>query len=192
MRELSPVLIKDRSTGELVEATLIDGVSRSEVDLAESDWRSARIGIRRQHSHWDWRLKHQRHAGILAYRIFGIERDKQMQGLMLLATASFRCRIPEQSAKDLVYVDYLESAPWNLPGFVPASRFGLVGQVLIAAAIQVSLETGFKGRIGLHSLKQSESFYRHKCRMTELGPDSNKQNLVYFEMNSAQAAEFLR
>lgn len=115
-----------------------------------------------------------------------------MQGLMLLKMAGCNARLPEQAGKDLVYVDYIEAAPWNLKSVVAQPRFGLVGVVLIAAAIQSSKENGFKGRIGLHSLGQAEAFYRDKCRMTELGGDPEKQDLVYFEMNAAQADKFVR
>jgi hypothetical protein len=54
----------------------------------------------------------------------------------------------------------IESAPWNLKGYVGAgARFGGVGISLIRAAIAVSLEEEFRGRIALHSLPQSEPFY---------------------------------
>jgi hypothetical protein len=66
-----------------------------------------------------------------------------------------------------------------------------VGSVLLAAAIQLSIDEEFLGRLGLHSLPQADDWYR-KCRMTDLGPDpSEKQNLRYFEMTPEQAQAFL-
>ena len=46
--------------------------------------------------------------------------------------------------------------------------------------------------IALHSLPQADSFYRDRCRMSDLGRDASKQNLTYFEMTDAQAAQFLK
>ncbi|MBX9600048.1 MAG: hypothetical protein K2X35_03550 [Bryobacteraceae bacterium] len=205
MREESAVLIKERATGRLVEATLIDGITRVEVEEAEEQWRpvmAQRIEDLRarqaprskwpEHGHWDWRKKHAATQGLLAYRMLGLRSDGRMQGLMLVVTAGHACRIAEQKNKEMVYVDYVATAPWNSPSVVEEPQYGMVGRVLIAAAIQLSLDEGFKGRLGLHSLPQAEEFYRKQCAMTDLGADEKKQNLRYFEMTIAQAAEFLR
>jgi len=70
-------------------------------------------------------------------------------------------------------------------------RYCGVGSIFIRTAIEVSRLEGFKGRIGLHSLPQSESFYGNKCGMTDLGKDSNYQDLRYFEMTPEQALSFV-
>lgn len=64
---------------------------------------------------------------------------------------------------------------------------------LIAAAIQLSIDEGNNGRIGLHSLPQSDAFYRNVCGMSDLGPDANYSEipLRYFEMDEMQAAAFM-
>lgn len=59
----------------------------------------------------------------------------------------------------------------------------------MTAAIAVSEDEGFKGRLGLHSLPQADDFYR-KIGMTDLGQDAAYQNLRYFEMTSEQARAF--
>jgi hypothetical protein len=205
VRETTSVLLKLRDSGQLVAAILIDGVSRSEVEAAEAQWqpelerklkdlreRRAPRSEWPEHGHWDWRKKHAATEGLLAYRMFGIECEDRMQGLMLVATAGYVCQIPEQKNRDMVYVDYIATAPWNSPSVAASPRFGMVGRVLIAAAIQLSMDDGFKGRVGLHSLPQAEDFYRVQCGMTDLGPDKKKQNLRYFEMTPKQAAKFIR
>jgi hypothetical protein len=71
MSERIVVYLKDRKAGGLVPATLIDGVTRDEVEKTESVWkpfleqqvrRRQAEGVskdkRPQHRHWDWR-----HAG---------------------------------------------------------------------------------------------------------------------------------
>lgn len=205
MSERSIVHIKDRRTGMLEEATLIDGVTRQDVELAEGQWNPylakelARLqseGVPRdqwpQHAHWNWRDKQEAVEGVLAYRMFGIECDSEIQGLMLCVTAGKTCRIESQKGKPLVYVHFLAAAPWNLRSITREPRFSLVGTVLIAVAIQLSLEEEFSGRIGLHSLPQADEWYEKTCGMTNLGADPSAHHLKYFEMTPEQAAKFLK
>ena len=75
-----------------------------------------------------------------------------------------RCRLPEQEGQALIYVDYIEVAPWNLKtlmlGLGEGPRFNAIGSRLIEAAVRRSVEEECKGRIGLHSLPITEQFYR--------------------------------
>ena len=204
MSERSLVYIKDRRTGMLVEATLIDGVTKEDVELAESQWNPylakelARLqseGVPKdqwpQHAHWNWRAKQQEVEGVLLYRMFGIECNGEIQGLMLCVTAGKTCRIESQKGKPLVYVHFLAAAPWNLPSITREPRFSLVGSVLMAVAIQLSLDEEFGGRIGLHSLRQAEEWYEKACGMTNLGAPTAR-DLKYFEMTPEQASKFLK
>ena len=106
---------------------------------------------------------------------------------MLVDLASFSNR----GASSVLYVDYLATAPWNRPSIENPPRFRGVGVTLLAAAVQLSKDEGFKGRIGLHSLPAAGKFYEEKCGMTVIGPDSQKQNLTYYEFTSEQAEAFL-
>ena len=203
MSDRSVVYLKDLATGEPVEAALIDGVNLQEVELAEQSWKphieAAVAQLLRnkvpsekwpQHLHWNWITKYKRTANFLAYRWLGLERDDNMQGLMMLDTATSRGRIEEQSGKPLVYIHYLATAPWNSPEIVQYPKYGWIGRVFIAAAIQISESEGFKGRIGLHALPQADTYYSEICGMTDLGKDPTKANLKYFEMTPTQAAKF--
>jgi hypothetical protein len=109
----SSVYLRKRANGQLIEAVLIDGVTLAEVQAVESDWRPfiESSKAKPEHSHWDWRKKHEAVAGLIAYKMFGVECEEQMQGLMLVSTAGHACRIPSQRGKELVYVDFLASAP---------------------------------------------------------------------------------
>ena len=205
MNERSEVRLWDRQATGLTEATLIDLMSQDEVTKAAASWKQLideRIaelnsqGTPRdqwpEHAHWDWRAKAEHISGILAYQILGIECDHAIQGMMLIATEGKACRVLDQHAKPLVYIHFLATAPWNDPDFVSLPRYGGVGKVFIAAAIQLSIDNGFKGRIGLHSLPQADQFYS-ACGMTDLGQDSspNAQNLHYYEMTQKQAETFM-
>ncbi len=48
-----------------------------------------------------------------------------------------------------------------------------------------------KGRIGLHSLPQANSFYAYVCGMTDLGQDATYENLRYFELEPERARNFI-
>lgn len=200
-----PVFLTDKHAGKTVDAELIEGIGEGELRSVETEWKPVINSRLRQlvaqgspwsewpeNWHWDWRKKLDKIRGLLAFRSLALISENQVQGLMLLAMAGHSCRIPEQAKKDLVYVDYLETAPWNRKAIVPQPRFGGVGTVMLRAAIEVSHEQDFRGRIGLHSLPAAEEFYGTVCGMTDLGRDESYQGLRYFEMTAAQAAEFSR
>ena len=112
---------------------------------------------------------------------------------MLTKTASYVSRLDK--GKPLVYVDYLESAPWNwpIPVLSQAGEFRGVGAVLFFVAVKQSEQEGFHGRVGLHALPQAVPFYAgQSCRMTGLGNDPNKLGLPYFELSREEAAKTLK
>jgi hypothetical protein len=193
------VKIMHRASQKLVPATLISGVSIRQAQLVQSDWEAAlKIILKNvppkdwpEHSGWDWERKHRKYGRLSAYKFYGIECDTKMQGLLLLSTLMRTSKIKEESGKQIIYGVYLASAPWNLKHLAAEPVYSLVGSVLIATAIQVSRIEDCEGRFGLHSLKQSEEFYRN-CGMTDLGSDEDHiDQLRYFEMTTGAAAEFL-
>lgn len=187
---ISNVYLRSGITGKLVEAQLYDSILPKHLDDHENDWQS-HIPSKEEHSHWDWRDKHSSIANELRFQSFALECDGMTQGLMIVNTIK-RCRISSQANKHLVYVEYLEAAPWNRTK-VDVPQFRGVGTVMIAAAVHLSEEEGNDGRVGLHSLPQADNFYRTKCGMTDLGPDASyPSQLRYFEMTEAQAASFLK
>lgn len=54
-----------------------------------------------------------------------------------------------------------------------------------------SREEGFEGRLGLHTLPQSQAFYAEVCGMEPLGVDADYQGLVYLEFAPETAAAFV-
>jgi hypothetical protein len=128
--------------------------------------------------------------GQLSNKSFAIECNGDTQGLMIVSLLKLS-RIEATKGKPLVYIDFLETAPWNRDSLAEP-RFRGVGSVMLAVAIQLSLDEGFHGRIGLHSLPQSEAWYS-KRGMTNFGPDPHyPHNLTYFEMMESQASAHIR
>jgi len=201
--ESSTIYLLDAATGEPVEAELRDRVEQQHVNDWNRAWRPALEaalkeladrGVQRhqlpQNRHWNWEAKMASVQGLLGHRSFCVVASGLTQGLMrvdLTRTA----RMAVHSGKPLVYVDYLETAPWNRPELAISPRLRGVGMALITAAVSLSVEEGFHGRIGLHSLPQADEFYRNKCKMDDLSADAKYENLRYFEMTSERAGAFL-
>ncbi len=191
-------LIDARSPGRpLISAQLYRDFPSVELESVEILWQDAREqaaaeGIAQglaplEHSHWDWRKKidsvEEGHHMLVA-----VECESVVQGIMAVMRVP---RHSEFSGKPVVYVDYVETASWNLKGAALSPRFLGVGTVLIAEAVRLSIETGLDGRIGLHSLPQAETFYETRCRMTRFGQDADYYDLTYFEFVGHQAMEWL-
>jgi hypothetical protein len=143
-----------------------------------------------QHWHWNWAQKVPKFT-LAGYRGIGVESGGEMQGLMLIATANYTSRVGPDMGRPLVYIDFVESAPWNVTPLAEAPRFSGVGQRLVWAAVRVSFEEGFHGRVGLHSLPQAEVFYEQRCGMVRVGVDPDYESLTYFELTRERAAEIL-
>lgn len=202
------VLIIDNKTGAPVEAELFDEVTVEHFIETQQEWRPIVLKAARelaarghrelipQHFHWDWTTKAPE-LGVLANTFYGLRYENKLQGLMKVEIVGefCRCRLPEQNGKALVYVDYVEVAPWNLKVLAAAlgdkPRFNAVGTRMVEAAVRKSMEEDCKGRIGLHSLPVTEGFYNRACGMTAVGRDPAKQNLLWLEYTPEQAMKFI-
>jgi hypothetical protein len=148
----------------------------------------AAVGGWLENRHWNWTNKIERvERGELV--LHAVECAGAVQGLM--ATTSHSRRSVLSPGESLVYIDYIETAPWNIVAPDHPARFGGVGKVLIGDALYLSRELGFAGRVGLHSLSQAEGYYSRTCRMIRTGRDPAYHDLVYFEYTEAGATEWL-
>lgn len=201
---VSLVHLFNAQRGEPEAAELWDGITESQLRDWEGEWtpelykavqRLHRMGIDRKHwpqsRHWDWRRKTKALQGMLGMPGFSIVCNGLTQGMMIVDLAMHRCRIAEQKGKNLVYVEFVENAPWNRPELTNPPTYRGIGSILIRAAIALSQQEEFKGRIGLHSLPQANSFYANTCGMSDLGMDPDYQGLRYFEMTPEQAEAFI-
>lgn len=191
--------LKAPESEDLIEAELVEELAKDDLIRAHLDWAPVRLAALKrlhvakrpwpEHWHWDWSKKAEM-LDLLAFRSMGIEQGGRMQGLMMVSTIAVKGRLPGQEGKAVLYIEFLESAPWNLRELVEVPQFLGVGVRLLEAAIAFSEGEGFAGRIGLHSLPQSDDFYRKY--MTDLGADpSQSQRLRYFEMSAEQVRYFL-
>lgn len=195
--EESRVYLRKLEINQLVDASLIDAITDEHLLMWKDTWVPAMAAHSKgkapaekpEDHHWDWKWKAERWRPLLKYHSFAIVCEKGLQGLML-ANDLKSARLPEQFGKPIIYVELLASAPWNRSKIQKPKRFHGVGTVMMAAAVQLSLDLGFRGRIGLHSLPGAESFYQADCGMTVLGKDAAYRDMIYFEMTEKQAEQF--
>ena len=200
---VTPIFLMN-ANGEPEAAELWDAITEQQLADWEAEWVPElmntirglhRSGVHRKHwpqsRHWNWRKKVEGLQGMLAYPGFSIVCSGLTQGMMIVDTTTKHCRIGSQKGKNLVYIEYVENAPWNRSELRNPPQYRGVGSILIRATVALSHEEGFKGRIGLHSLPQANSFYANTCGMTDLGIDPDYQNLRYFEMTPEQAVAFI-
>lgn len=200
-----PIEIIDRKTGQPVEAELLDGLAPEDLMLLESVWTPHRLRIleqvlraglphedRPQSLNWNWRAKAQ-HLRLTQASGYAVVCDGQWQGAMLTKSATYFSQLGEDRGKPLIYIDFLEVAPWNwiISAIAQFGQFATVGQQLFYRAVRQSLEEGCGGRIGLHALPQSRRFYCDVCYMVSLGIDDEKEGLECFELTAKQAERLL-
>lgn len=201
--ESTPIKLIENSTGTLVDALLHDEILDEHVRAQNRDWGVAFDEIKKsvtegnspktelqEDAHWQWSKKIAAIRDKIGYKSLCIECAGKIEGMLILSFLA-TCRLPEQVGKDLVYLNYLASAPWNRIIGEQLPLHNRVGSTLFRAAVQVSQAEGLKGRLGLHSLPNAESFYRDKIGMSDLGPDPDPrhQGLRYFELSEVRATK---
>ena len=194
----------NRHSGVEDMATLYSPIADSNVDDFENEWRpimdaaiakmTAQSEVEAanvQDAHWKWREKHRARSNRFEWESFAVECDGSTQGLMFLRTVGF-AKEPSQRNLPIVYIDVVSVAPWNRHGLTKTPKYKGIGSLLLGTALSVSVDEGLEGRLGLHSLPQSESWYRDVCLMSDLGSDpAHPNSLVYFEFTPAQAQAYL-
>jgi hypothetical protein len=186
----------------LVEAELWDEIRQSDLDDWEQHWKPARAAAVAQlkadavpkhllpvHTHWDWQKKFTLLGGLLMTATYSVTANGLTQGLAM-ANLTASAIEPSQAGRSMVYLSYLEAAPWNQPELVGQPRLLGSGTTLLTAVVERSIKDGMSGRLGLHSLPRSEAFYR-KHGFIDLGADGKCHGLRYFELTAERATDFL-
>lgn len=136
--------------------------------------------------HWEWRTKCTIAPGTNR-EILSLLNASEVEAAMVLLSGKLSREVPP---RPIVYVDFVAVAPWNRREIQNPQRFRHLGTVMLGAAVARSISQGLDGRCGLHSLPQSEGFYRHHG-MTDLGIDAGYGSLRYFEFTDQSARTFI-
>ena len=155
-------------------------------DQTPEKWIEMLGNLEVQDHHWKWRTKCSIAPGTMR-RVFSLLNAGEVEAAMVLLTGE-TSRDPA-IALPILYVDFVAVAPWNRKTFQSPLRFRHLGTVMIGAAVELSRTLGLDGRCGLHSLPQSEGFYR-RIGMRDFGLDAAYSSLRYFEFDATAARNF--
>lgn len=203
-RQSSAIKIFKVSSKGLVDAIIYEDLSPKNFDDYNNLWKpelkKANIKARdlkskgnehffAEDEEWDWngKVKSIQHES-LSYLHYAIECEDLTQGMMQLNLTQHRSKA--NAALEVVYVEYLSTAPWNRETIKNPPSFRAVGTVLIAQAIGASIDQGFKGRLGLHSLPMAHDWYV-KLGFKNYGSDEDAKGLDYFELDEESAKKIL-
>jgi GNAT superfamily N-acetyltransferase len=151
-------------------------------------WKPMLEALNGEDAFWDWARKKRLALTDERYEAYALESDDLTHGLLWLETQWHRSQWVR--SEPLAYVAALASAPWNRSSLNPQPWLKGVGSALLEFARRRSLDLGYGGRLGLHALPSSESFYESRNMLNlGYGPD---QEMFYFEygvMNPAPREE---
>lgn len=137
-------------------------------------------------SHWDvpeiWSSSYQDER----MRVLVLEADERLQGYVVFQIKDY-IGIDENRC---LYVAFLATAPWNRKRKGGSREYKSVGSVLLAIALLFELKHIGALTLELHSLPQSEIFYR-KIGMSETGQRS-QEGLKLMRMEKVDALTLLR
>ncbi len=179
------VRVRTASTVDRLELCKIDSVGFLRTVAEEwYDWSSRDLGAR---SIFNWVAVYNFNVGPSAHALT-LRVDAGSEALMLIKEGHVT-RCDQGHRAPLVYVGFLEVAPWNKAAGVGRRYHGL-GTIMLRVACDVSMHLGYGGRLGLHSLASAQDFYRRIGFRSLDCP--NEYNEIYFEMDEHVAQELLR
>ncbi len=165
-----------QGNGQLVEACLYT-IQPRHLDDFNTIWKSILEELDAEDTFWDWTRKKRLSLSDERYEAYAVEYDDLTQGLLWIETQWHRSQWV--IGQPLVYIEALASAPWNRRLINSNPWLQGIGTVLLQFARKRSLDLGYQGRLGLHALPGSESFYEAR-NMLNFGCDPDRE-MVYFE-----------
>lgn len=196
------VIIFDAATDAPVAVELHDDLTLDVLLDVEDQWTPSRqqlraklqaAGIPRgswpESLHWDWGRKSLRltFGDPDDFRIMALRRQAVWEAAVVTLCKNQLASLAPDAGKPLVYVDYLEVAPWNWTvDKMQARKHKAAGPVLLRTAVEQSYAKEWEGRVGLHALPQAASFYVSQG-FQFVKNDPAKQNLPYYELSAAEA-----
>lgn len=179
-------ILKERQDRAILE---VKAKSIADADERMSAYNNALASAGAPDGHWNWRNKMNSAGSEGACAAFFVGFENSVEAIMECRLLHF-AREASQVSQPSIYVNHVAVAPWNRHQIQNPRHIAKLGDLMMATAVSLSLEEGFGGRVGLHSLAQAEGFYQ-RCGMSDLGPDEQYSRLRYFEFTDAQAAAFI-
>jgi len=159
-------LVRDQRHGAEVPGEIVTQLSYGDFVATQRNWdevkesAAIRIEAADESDSWDWPRKFSQRKG--EHRFLGLRVAGRLEGLLQVSLNWVPARNNGETRAALLYVEHIETAPWNQERYVGKQHrvYQHVGLQLIHAAGRLSLAEGFRGRLGLHSLPLSAEFYR--------------------------------
>lgn len=161
----------------IVEATIVN-LTTKHVEDFENQWVELLRQYKQQDKFLDLMIKLSMASRYDNYECYAAECENETEGLLVIETSMHGSQMTR--GKRLVYVYYLATAPWNREDIQNPPKLRGVGTSLLLLTRERSLELGYEGRVGLHSLPGYEKFYDNRG-MYDLGADEDSDELIYFE-----------
>jgi hypothetical protein len=138
---------------------------------------------------WPWRKHIQAAATEEARLCLALARGDTLEALISLTHGEEFSRFAPGA--QMVYVEYVCSAPWYRFGDPPPRKLYGLGKFLLRASVQLSVDLKFDGRVGLHSKPKVEDYYR-KLGFTEGKREATEDGTwLYFELQKQERDRFL-
>jgi hypothetical protein len=169
--------------GQAVTA-LLSEITQRHIDDYQNSWQEMLQRYQQEDKFWSWEFKRRVFLSQENYEGYAIEVAGRTEGLMMIETRNHRSQLT--LGQPLVYVMSIAAAPWNRREIRRPPELSGVGSELLLSARLRSVELGYRGRVGLHSLPRAERFYENKNMML-IEPDledymsSDEPELAYFE-----------
>jgi GNAT superfamily N-acetyltransferase len=163
--------------GEIASA-IICPMNQGHLNDVLEIWRPMLREMDEEDAFWDWAFKKRVSLAQENYEAYAVEHENLTHGLLWLETRNHRSQ--RSRGERLIYVEAITSAPWNRRSINPNPYLRGIGTLLLKFARQRSLDYGYGGRLGLHSLPNAASFYEGQ-NMANLGSDPDYEDLEYFE-----------
>lgn len=161
------------------------------LERAQESWRTQLEGTSEEDAGWDWVSKasnadHTTYASGVEHVLLICQDD--VHGMMITSRPDSPPALSE-FGKNLLYVEYLATAPRNRPEVASAPMFRAIGPLLLRHAILRSITLGFAGCVGLHSKPGAVKKYV-SYKLLQRGLDF-QQGYEYFEGDTNWAKQFL-
>lgn len=166
-----------KGTGEIVLASICP-MNEKHLEDIQNLWQGMLAEAEQVDDGWAWEYKLRQSQQSDRHEAYVVEEENLTHGLIYIETQWHRSQFPHR--KPLVYIETINSAPWNRIEIEDPPYLKGVGKALLLFSRQRSLKIGFGGRVGLHALPGTERFYRRQ-QMPEYEPDAEKEGLIYFE-----------
>jgi hypothetical protein len=159
----------------------------ADADLWEQTWQPLLRSAGRADGEWAFRAHIERALREDGWLCLVVEREHALEAWLSLSRAPSRL----SPSQELLYVEYVGIAPQNqLPPVGQRVLKGL-GRILIVSAIELSQKLGLDGRIGLHSKKEVEGFYRSLGLKELFYEPTEDGEWLYFEGGPEEAKALL-